>query len=197
MQPVATTLAPVSDAASSVSIESCLAFSTNPQVLTSTTSASEPSVVTRQPPAARRAARSSESTSLRAQPRVSNATRFSAGAVVELGSVDGTRRGYLPDVTVLARAVVGYLSVWSHVINATPPAAPAGSRRHRPRPHLTASHSRASSNFWILRSWRGYDHANFARSRNLRICEARCGRAGGGTLVVGGAAEVVQHLGEF
>src|SRR5215475_6081745 len=86
MQPVATTLAPVSDAASSVSIESCLAFSTKPQVLTSTTSASEPSVVISHPPAARRAANSSESTSLRAQPSVSNATRL---------GVD-TRRGYLP-----------------------------------------------------------------------------------------------------
>ena len=39
MHPAATTLAPVSAAASSVSIESCLAFSTKPQVLTSTTSA--------------------------------------------------------------------------------------------------------------------------------------------------------------
>ena len=51
MQPAATTLAPVSAAASSVSIESCLAFSTNPQVLTTTTSAPSPSVVTCQPSA--------------------------------------------------------------------------------------------------------------------------------------------------
>src|SRR2546430_4958882 len=79
MQPVATTVAPVSAAASSVSIESCLAFSTNPEVLPSTPSASEPSVVTCQPSAASRAASSSESTSLRAQPRVSRATRRLAG----------------------------------------------------------------------------------------------------------------------
>src|SRR5690242_15888449 len=79
MQPAATTLAPVSAAASSVSIESCFAFSTKPQVLTTTTSAPSASVLTCQPPASRRAANSSESTSLRAQPRVSRATRRGAG----------------------------------------------------------------------------------------------------------------------
>src|SRR4051812_1383100 len=79
MHPAATTLAPVSAAASSVSIESCFAFSTKPQVLTTTTSAPEASVLTSQPPASRRAASSSESTSLRAQPRVSRATRRGVG----------------------------------------------------------------------------------------------------------------------
>src|SRR3954453_17960590 len=79
MQPAATTFAPVSAAASSVSIESCFAFSTKPQVLTRTTSAPSASVLTCQPPASRRAASSSESTSLRAQPRVSRATRRGAG----------------------------------------------------------------------------------------------------------------------
>src|SRR5690349_21689907 len=79
MQPAATTFAPVWAAASSVSMESCLAFSTKPQVLTRTTSAPSASVLTCQPPASRRAANSSESTSLRAQPRVSRATRRGAG----------------------------------------------------------------------------------------------------------------------
>src|SRR5262245_38108561 len=106
MHPVATTGAPVSAAASSVSIESCFAFSTKPHVLTSTTSASDPSVVTCQPPAASRAASSSESTSLRAQPRVSNATRRAVPSLPdpvatgttavagEVGTSVGTSRGY-------------------------------------------------------------------------------------------------------
>src|SRR5439155_26576282 len=50
-------------------------FATKPQLLTRTTSAAVPSVVTCQPSALNRAANSSESTSLRAQPRVSRATR--------------------------------------------------------------------------------------------------------------------------
>ena len=75
MQPTATTLAPVSDAASSVSTESFLADSTKPQVLTTTTSADSSASTSSQPPSASRPASSSESTSLRAQPRVSRATR--------------------------------------------------------------------------------------------------------------------------
>ena len=91
MQPAATTLAPPSAAASRVSIESRLARSTKPQVLTSTTSASALSVLTCQPSACRRAASSSESTSLRAQPSVSRATlRPAAGEV----AVSDTTRGY-------------------------------------------------------------------------------------------------------
>src|SRR4051794_25709107 len=98
MQPAATTFAPVSAAASSVSMESRLAFSTNPQVLTRTTSAPSPSVVTSQPSPASRAASSSESTSLRAQPSVSNATRRWANASAATGTGGeaeiGTRLDY-------------------------------------------------------------------------------------------------------
>src|SRR5215204_6557703 len=88
MHPAPTTLAPVPEAASSVSIESCFAFSTKPHVFTSTTSACDPSVLTCHPSPASRAANSSESTSLRAQPNVSRATVFFSGA--------GTRQGYRP-----------------------------------------------------------------------------------------------------
>jgi hypothetical protein len=62
----------VSAAASNVSIESFFALATKAQVLTSTTSASWSAIS--QPPAASRPASSSESTSLRAQPRVTSAT---------------------------------------------------------------------------------------------------------------------------
>ena len=96
MQPVATTLAPVSAAASSVSIESCLAFSTKPQVLTTTTSAPSPSGVSAQPSASSRAASSSESTSLRAQPRVSSATRWPGGEVDVAPPDNVTHRAYRP-----------------------------------------------------------------------------------------------------
>ena len=72
-------------------MESCLAFSTKPQVLTTTTSAPSPSVVTCQPSACSRAASSSESTSLRAQPRVSRATRRPSGEEEEVAD---TIRGY-------------------------------------------------------------------------------------------------------
>jgi hypothetical protein len=86
MQPTATTLAPVSlaasEAASRVSIESFLACSMNPQVLTTMTSGAgeapsgPPSASTSsQPLPANRPANSSESTSLRAQPRVTRAAR--------------------------------------------------------------------------------------------------------------------------
>src|SRR3954454_22307118 len=92
MQPAATTLAPVSAAASSVSIESCLAFSTKPQVLTTTTAAPSASVLTCQPPAYRPEANSSESTSLRAQPRVSRATRRGAGVTDTPTRLRGARR---------------------------------------------------------------------------------------------------------
>src|SRR5580704_12947950 len=66
-------------------MDSCLAAWIKPQVLTRTTSASSPSSRSVHPPAARRAASSSESTSLRAQPRVTRLT------VRELD----TRRGYV------------------------------------------------------------------------------------------------------
>ena len=68
MQPAATTFAPESAAASNVSMESFLAESMNPQVLTTITAGS--SSLTFQPAASSRAASSSESTSLRAQPKV-------------------------------------------------------------------------------------------------------------------------------
>src|SRR5258708_14781766 len=85
MHPTAATLAPESAAASSSSIDSCLAAWMKPEVLTRTTSASSPSPRRVQPPAASRAASSSESTSLRAQPSVTRLT------VRELG----TRRAYV------------------------------------------------------------------------------------------------------
>src|SRR5258708_23887037 len=88
MHPTAATLAPESAAASSSSIDSCLAAWMKPQVLTRTTSASSPSPRRVQPPAASRAASSSESTSLRAQPSVTRLT------VRELG----TRRAYVSSV---------------------------------------------------------------------------------------------------
>src|SRR5690554_527493 len=72
-------------------MESCLALSTKPQVFTRITSASSPSVVTSQPSACKRAASSSESTSLRAQPRVSSATRRPWS---ESGEEADTSRGY-------------------------------------------------------------------------------------------------------
>ena len=61
-------------ASSRASTESFLAASTKPQVLTTATSASAASSTSSQPSAARRPASSSESTSLRAQPRVTRAT---------------------------------------------------------------------------------------------------------------------------
>jgi hypothetical protein len=57
-----------------VSTESFLAASTNPQVLTTTVSASAASDTSVNPSAASRPASSSESTSFRAQPRVTSAT---------------------------------------------------------------------------------------------------------------------------
>src|SRR5437588_5428528 len=57
-----------------MSMESRLAASTNPQVLTTTASASPASSTTFQPAPVSRAASSSESTSLRAHPRVTKAT---------------------------------------------------------------------------------------------------------------------------
>ena len=69
----------VGGAPSSVSIESFLALSTKPQVLTTTTSAPPASSTSSQPAASSRPASSSESTSLRAQPSVTRATRREAG----------------------------------------------------------------------------------------------------------------------
>src|SRR2546430_14579931 len=78
--PTATTLAPVSVAASSVSTESFFADSTNPHVFTTTTSAPvSPPSTSSHPPALRRPANSAEATSLRAHPSVSSATRRDDG----------------------------------------------------------------------------------------------------------------------
>ena len=63
-----------SAASSSASTESFLACSTNPQVFTSTVSAVAGSSTSRNPSAANRPASSSESTSLRAHPKVTRAT---------------------------------------------------------------------------------------------------------------------------
>src|SRR3954470_12355855 len=100
MQPTATTaLADPSvlrsDASSSVSTESFLAASTKPQVFTITVSASSGLSTSRNPPASRRPASSSESTSLRAQPSVTRATV--AGA---------TRDGAGEEGAVSGRAVI-------------------------------------------------------------------------------------------
>ena len=67
----------MSDAASSVSIESFLALSTKPQVLTTTTSGAvgDSGPTSSQPAASSRPASSSESVSLRAQPSVTSETR--------------------------------------------------------------------------------------------------------------------------
>src|SRR4051794_13825598 len=78
-QPTATTASTAPESLSAaasrrVSTESFLAASTNPQVLTSTASASAGSATRSNPSASSRAASSSESTSLRAQPRLTIAT---------------------------------------------------------------------------------------------------------------------------
>src|SRR3954453_8267129 len=92
MQPTATTawVRPValrSAASSSVSTESFFADSTNPHVLTTTVSASAGSPTSRNPSASSRPASSSESTSLRAHPRVTMATDSSSRAGAGLVSV--------------------------------------------------------------------------------------------------------------
>ncbi len=80
MQPTATTARLRPDdvsppAASSVSIDSRLAASMKPHVFTTTASACSASDTSTMPSDANRPASSSESTSLRAQPRVMTATR--------------------------------------------------------------------------------------------------------------------------
>src|SRR5215472_1163186 len=92
MQPAATTLAPPAAASSSSSMDSCLAAWMKPHVLTRTTSASCDSSASCQPPSSSRAASSSESTSFRAQPRVTILTR----RVAEPGSswLDDTPADY-------------------------------------------------------------------------------------------------------
>src|SRR5579859_4639217 len=82
-----------------------------PHVLTRTTSASSPSPRSVQPPAARRAASSSESTSLRAQPSVTRLT---------VRELDTNR---------------GYVIAWHHQVTAPAPAPPPGQRRPPPGPH--------------------------------------------------------------
>ncbi len=64
-------------------MDSVLACSMKPQVLTMTTSAFSPSSLMRQPPAAKRAASSSESVSLRAQPSVRSATLLPASLAAD------------------------------------------------------------------------------------------------------------------
>src|SRR5215468_2744670 len=93
-QPAATTAAPDDAAPSSWSMDSSLAAWMNPQVLTRTTSAPSvsPGPVTVQPAASSRAASSSESTSLRAQPREIRLTVRPARPAV--GSRDGTPADY-------------------------------------------------------------------------------------------------------
>src|SRR5215831_300021 len=93
-QPAATTSAPEDAAPSSWSMDSSLAAWMNPQVLTRTTSAPSvsPGPVTVQPAASSRAASSSESTSLRAQPREIRLTVRPARPAV--GSRDGTPADY-------------------------------------------------------------------------------------------------------
>src|SRR6185369_1662161 len=93
-QPAATTAAPDDAAPSSWSMDSSLAAWMNPQVLTRTTSAPSvsPGPVTVQPAPSSRAASSSESTSLRAQPREIRLTVRPARPAV--GSRDGTPADY-------------------------------------------------------------------------------------------------------
>ena len=78
-----------SEASSSASMESFLAWATKPQVLTTATSASAASSTRSQPSACNRPASSSESTSLRVQPRVTRATLRREGAEVVTRGVYG------------------------------------------------------------------------------------------------------------
>ena len=89
MQPTATTARvtpwPFKELASSkASTESFLADSIKPQVFTSATSAFSTSSTRIQPSAANRPANSSESTSLRAQPRVTTATVRLIGVMLQV-----------------------------------------------------------------------------------------------------------------
>ena len=91
MQPTATTARvtpwPLSEfASSSASTESFLADSIKPHVLTSATSACSTSSTNVQPSAANRPANSSESTSLRAQPRVTTATVRLIGVMLQVNA---------------------------------------------------------------------------------------------------------------
>src|SRR5215469_14966403 len=93
-------------------MDSCLAAWMKPQVLTTTTSASGRSVST-QPAVSNRAASSSESTSLRAQPRVTRRTVRSAAGGVTLFS--GTPEDY---GTCPPRSVRGHARSRAHVWSA-------------------------------------------------------------------------------
>src|SRR5215472_19125280 len=73
-----------------------------PHVFTSTTAASSDSPATCQPPASRRAASSSESTSFRAQPRVTILTRRVTDG--GLGWLEGTPADYGNDADASASA---------------------------------------------------------------------------------------------
>src|SRR5579875_4149708 len=92
-QPTATTRVEPSAASSKVSIDSCFAASMKPQVFTTVTSADGASV-SRQPASTSRAASSSASTSLRAQPRRINRTVREAGT----GAAYRAARSALTDV---------------------------------------------------------------------------------------------------
>src|SRR3954471_15976655 len=112
MQPTATTAwvlpCPLRSLASRrASTESFLAASTKPQVLTTATSASAASFTRSQPSASKRPASSSESTSLRAQPRVTSATVRRSGMGSRLLCLtDGPRRRGWP---ILANPVTSAL----------------------------------------------------------------------------------------
>src|SRR5690242_3532266 len=110
MQPTATTAwvlpCPLRSLASRrASTESFLAASTKPQVLTTATSASSASSTSCQPSASKRPASSSESTSLRAQPRVTSATVRRSGMGSRLLCLtDGPRRRGWPILANPVRA---------------------------------------------------------------------------------------------
>src|SRR5579862_5063063 len=96
MHPTAATFTPDSAADSSSAMDSCLAAWMKVQVFTITTLAS-PAEVSSQPEAVSRAASSSESTSLRAQPSVTRLTVRGADSVTPEGgdpAGDGTPRAY-------------------------------------------------------------------------------------------------------
>src|SRR5260370_459226 len=89
-------------------MDSCLAAWMKPQVFTSTTLA-RPAEVRSQPDAVSRAASSSDSTSLRAQPRVTRLTV--RGADREGVDVEGPERGDTPRAYLADRAVAPGLKI--------------------------------------------------------------------------------------
>ena len=164
-----------SEASSSASIESFLACSTKPQVLTTATSASAASSTSSHPSAASRPASSSESTSLRAQPRV---TRATLRAALE----GGGRRSH-------GFTVVGVRLQWPHgrrppttLARVTAAAAraaplvdghndlPVGGARSRPATTSTASTSSAAGTTDRTPTCPGCATAGSARSSGRSTC---------------------------